>query len=286
MLQQLDYLAFIDVYHERIKMFHVKDAEFNPSAETGRVRWLPVRGSTVPRGSANLGDGQVDFSRHLLEARRYRLSTAGPWSNGSAASSIPRTARARAPSSCSITSSGSPRKPSTTSPTPVATRPPTGACSAFIAEAPNRAGRGMAIEGSKNGKTLGRRLRLGMVGGGQGAFIGAVHRIAARLDDRYELVAGAFSGDPGRSRASAAELGVAGERAYGSLRRDGGDGGGARRRHRHRRHRDAEPRSPRARHGVPRVRNPRHLRQAADHHPRRRPGPGRDGAADRPGVRA
>ncbi|TCG00208.1 oxidoreductase [Paraburkholderia strydomiana] len=48
-----------------------------------------------------------------------------------------------------------------------------------------------------------RRLRLGMVGGGQGAFIGAVHRIAARLDDRFELVAGALSSDPERARASA-----------------------------------------------------------------------------------
>ena len=47
-----------------------------------------------------------------------------------------------------------------------------------------------------------RRLRLGMVGGGQGAFIGAVHRIAARLDDRFELVAGALSSDPQRAQAS------------------------------------------------------------------------------------
>lgn len=59
-----------------------------------------------------------------------------------------------------------------------------------------------------------RRLRLGMVGGGQGAFIGGVHRIAARLDDHYELVAGAFASDPGRSRAAAAGLHVAEERAY------------------------------------------------------------------------
>ena len=58
------------------------------------------------------------------------------------------------------------------------------------------------------------RIRLGMVGGGRGAFIGAVHRIAARIDDQYELVAGAFSSDPDRSAASAADLGVA--RAYGS----------------------------------------------------------------------
>ncbi|MBW9105198.1 Gfo/Idh/MocA family protein [Paraburkholderia phenoliruptrix] len=54
-----------------------------------------------------------------------------------------------------------------------------------------------------------RRLRLGMVGGGQGAFIGAVHRLAARLDDRFELVAGALSSDPQRARASAAEAGIA-----------------------------------------------------------------------------
>lgn len=59
-----------------------------------------------------------------------------------------------------------------------------------------------------------RRLRLGMVGGGQGAFIGGVHRIAARLDDHYELVAGAFASDPERSRAAAAELHVADDRAY------------------------------------------------------------------------
>lgn len=51
-----------------------------------------------------------------------------------------------------------------------------------------------------------RRLRLGMVGGGQGAFIGAVHRIAARLDDDWQLVAGAFSSDAERARASGAEL--------------------------------------------------------------------------------
>jgi predicted dehydrogenase len=61
---------------------------------------------------------------------------------------------------------------------------------------------------------LGRRLRLGMIGGGQGAFIGAVHRIAARLDDRYELVAGALCSDPERARASAVDLGIAPDRAY------------------------------------------------------------------------
>lgn len=61
------------------------------------------------------------------------------------------------------------------------------------------------------------RIRLGMVGGGQGAFIGAVHRIAARIDDQFELVAGALSSDPVRAKASAQELGVADDRAYGSF---------------------------------------------------------------------
>ncbi|SIT40241.1 Uncharacterized oxidoreductase y4hM [Paraburkholderia piptadeniae] len=56
---------------------------------------------------------------------------------------------------------------------------------------------------------MARRLRLGMVGGGQGAFIGAVHRIAARIDDRFELVAGALSSDPQRAQASADEAGIA-----------------------------------------------------------------------------
>ncbi|MBR1165901.1 Gfo/Idh/MocA family protein [Bradyrhizobium liaoningense] len=62
-----------------------------------------------------------------------------------------------------------------------------------------------------------RRIRLGMVGGGQGAFIGAVHRIAARIDDQFELVAGALASDPVRAKASAKELGIADDRAYGSF---------------------------------------------------------------------
>jgi predicted dehydrogenase len=61
------------------------------------------------------------------------------------------------------------------------------------------------------------KLRLGMIGGGQGAFIGAVHRLAAALDGQYELVAGAFSSNPDTSRASGRELGLAPERVYGSF---------------------------------------------------------------------
>ncbi len=63
---------------------------------------------------------------------------------------------------------------------------------------------------------ISRKLRFGMIGGGRGAFIGAVHRIAARMDGQAELVAGAFSSDPERSKASAADLFIAPERAYGS----------------------------------------------------------------------
>lgn len=59
-----------------------------------------------------------------------------------------------------------------------------------------------------------RRLRLGMVGGGSGAFIGAVHRLAARMDDQYELVAGAFSADPQKSRAAGVELRLDPARCY------------------------------------------------------------------------
>jgi predicted dehydrogenase len=69
----------------------------------------------------------------------------------------------------------------------------------------------------KRENKVGRRLRLGMVGGGPGGFIGAVHRIAARLDDRFEMVAAALSSDPERSRAAAADLHIAPDRAYGNF---------------------------------------------------------------------
>jgi predicted dehydrogenase len=73
----------------------------------------------------------------------------------------------------------------------------------------------MAITGTSEKKS--RRIRLGMVGGGQGAFIGAVHRIASRIDDEYELVAGALSADPKKAKASGEELGLASDRIYGDF---------------------------------------------------------------------
>ncbi|AWM88520.1 Gfo/Idh/MocA family protein [Microvirga sp. 17 mud 1-3] len=74
----------------------------------------------------------------------------------------------------------------------------------------------MTIQGADTQK-LNRRLRLGMVGGGRGAFIGAVHRIAARLDDRWELVAGALSSDPDRARLSGQDLLLREDRIYGDF---------------------------------------------------------------------
>ena len=61
------------------------------------------------------------------------------------------------------------------------------------------------------------KIRLGIVGGGIGAFVGSIHRIAARLDDRYELLAGALSSEPRRAADSAAELGIDPRRAYTSF---------------------------------------------------------------------
>ncbi len=58
------------------------------------------------------------------------------------------------------------------------------------------------------------RLRMGMIGGGSGAFIGAVHRMAAALDGRIDLVAGAFSRNPDNCRATGAELGLDSARCY------------------------------------------------------------------------
>ncbi len=69
-LQQLDYLAFIDIYHDRIKMFHVKDAEFNPTGRSGVYGgyqdWI-----NRPGRFRSLGDGQVNFSAIFSKLSQY-----------------------------------------------------------------------------------------------------------------------------------------------------------------------------------------------------------------------
>jgi predicted dehydrogenase len=64
---------------------------------------------------------------------------------------------------------------------------------------------------------MSRKIRYGMVGGGRGAFIGAVHRIAAAMDQQVELVCGAFSSDPARSKASGADFFLPADRCYGTF---------------------------------------------------------------------
>ena len=63
---------------------------------------------------------------------------------------------------------------------------------------------------------MGQKLRMGMVGGGPGAFIGPVHKMAAELDGKIELVAGAFSQSAERSKAAGISFGIDPERAYAS----------------------------------------------------------------------
>jgi predicted dehydrogenase len=74
----------------------------------------------------------------------------------------------------------------------------------------------MPIEG-RSRESAEARIRLGMVGGGEGAFIGAVHRLAARMDDHYVLVAGALSSTPEKSKRSGDALGLAPDRIYGDF---------------------------------------------------------------------
>ncbi len=77
-LQQLNYLEYIDLYHERIKMFHVKDAEFRRQAVArgvygGYQSWVDRAGRF-----RSLGDGQVDFSGIFSKLTQYEFPPAGP----------------------------------------------------------------------------------------------------------------------------------------------------------------------------------------------------------------
>jgi predicted dehydrogenase len=72
----------------------------------------------------------------------------------------------------------------------------------------------MTIEGRKDRKEKSGKIRLGMVGGGEGAFIGAVHRLAARMDDHYQFVAGALSSTADKALKSGLALGLDRDRCY------------------------------------------------------------------------
>ena len=120
LLQQLDYLAFLDIYHERVKAFHAKDAEFNPTGARASIRATPP-GSIGPAGSVRWATG-ASISAESSPSSRNTAIPPGRCSNGNAASNIPRTERARARSSSSVTSSASPKRRSTTSPAARSTR--------------------------------------------------------------------------------------------------------------------------------------------------------------------
>ncbi len=95
MLQQLDYIQFIDFYHERIKMFHVKDAEFNPTGRSGV--YGGYQGWTDRAGTVPLARRRPDrLQRHLQPVRALRLSGLGGAGVGVLPEASRRTARARA----------------------------------------------------------------------------------------------------------------------------------------------------------------------------------------------
>ena len=114
-LQQLDYLAFIDIYHDRIGMFHAKDAEFNPTGRqgvySGYAPWAERAGRF-----RSLGDGAGRFSRASSRSSRNTASTAGRCWSGSAASRTASRVPRKGPSSSRRTSSRWPGGRSTTSP--------------------------------------------------------------------------------------------------------------------------------------------------------------------------
>ncbi len=128
---------------------------------------------------------------------------------------------------------------------------------------------------------LGRRLRLAVIGGGPGSFIGDMHRSAARLDDRYELVASALSADPDRSRAAGTGLGLAEDRAYGSASRAHRGRGSAVGRSRRDLDHDSQRQPSRICSGGSRPWLRRDLRQADNQHAGRGSRPGEAGGADR-----
>jgi len=73
LLQQMDYLAFIDLYHQRIKAFHVKDAEFHPDGRSGVYGGFQA-GIDRPGRFRSLGDGQIDSKRTFSKLAQHRYA--------------------------------------------------------------------------------------------------------------------------------------------------------------------------------------------------------------------
>jgi sugar phosphate isomerase/epimerase len=207
-LQCLDYLDNIDIYRDRIRMFHVKDAEFNP---TGRQGVYSGYQSWVDRAGRfrSLGDGQVDFGAIFskMAANDFDGWAVVEWEcclkhpeDGAR-----EGAQFVADHIIRVT-----ERPSTTSPARHRRRRQPPHARHFLKDGRQTWLSRIPEQRSpphppRHGRRRARRLHR------------RVHRIASRIDDRYELVAGAFSSTPEKSKASAADLGVAPDRAYGDF---------------------------------------------------------------------
>ena len=204
-LQALDYLDNIDIYHDRIKLFHVKDAELNP---TGRQGVYSGYASWVNRAGRfrSPGDGQVDFGAVFSKLAAYDFDgwAVVEWE-------------------CALKHPEDGAREGAEFVKHHIIRVTEKAFDDFAAggsdEAANRLHPRAGLTGGQGEKkTMSdakpARIRLGMVGGGKDAFIGAVHRIAARIDDQFELVAGALSATPEKARESGRALGLAEDRTY------------------------------------------------------------------------
>ena len=197
-LQQLDYLQFIELYGSRIRGFHVKDAEFRPNGRVG------VYGGYQPwAGRAGRfrspGDGQVDFKRvfTLLTEAGYRGWAVLEWEcavkspEQGAAEGAPFIVRHLIDATDVAFDDFAGRD---TNPQRNRAR--------FWASTQRSHDRADPKTPDGNGR---RR---------PSAFIGAVHRMAAALDQQIELVAGCFSRDPQNTRVTGRQLGLAQDRCY------------------------------------------------------------------------
>ncbi len=199
-LQALDYLAFIDIYHERIKAFHVKDAELNPTGRSG-VYGGYQGWADRPGRCRSLGDGSVKFGAVFSKMAQYDFPgwAVLEWE-------------------CALKHPEDGAREGALFIRDHIIRVTEHAFDDFARSGVGCGGKSSVawIVREDGMMTNATRIRLGMIGGGTGAFIGEVHRIAARMDNRFELVAGVFNADPARGSASAAAIGIDPDRAYDS----------------------------------------------------------------------
>jgi len=190
-LQQLDYLEYIDLYHRACRMRRpsrmLEIARPRP-ARQGVYGGCSSRGSIGPDASARLGDGQVNFKAIFSKPHPIRLSRLGGARVGMLSQHPSDGAAEWAKFPSPTTSSVLPTRLRRFRRRRPLTWRPIAACSA----SPDRGSRAMVDALLPDARTL-RPLRLGMVGGGRGAFIGAVHRHCAPVWTAVRAGRGALS---------------------------------------------------------------------------------------------